>query len=372
MQDSFEVSASTGTYAVTVGDQLLADVVREHPNAVYIVDTILEDRLPPEAKRRIRVDALEANKSLEYAPHLISELRKAGADRSTHLVAIGGGIIQDVVTFAASIFMRGLPWTYMPTTLLSMVDSCIGGKSSINAAGYKNLVGNFYPPKKVLVDVSFISTLDAEMIAGGLFEAAKICYASNYQAFLDYLGCSPGLKMTDEQAVNVIRHSLLTKKWFIEIDEFDQKERLLLNFGHTFGHALEAATDFGISHGIGVGLGMLVAAQYAKRETELTDAGKDHVAHLIRHVKDMIGPRAERVLQSPAHVDLDLAMEKFEFDKKHKSDSYRIVIPNREGALALVSVSKTPETRLKILKAFSAAFDEMSWPYKIPQVVTPA
>ena len=367
MQESFEISASSGSYPVTVGIDLLSQVLIDNPNAIFIVDKILEPRLPPSVTKRIVIEAIEANKSLEFAPHVIKELRKLGADRTSHLVAIGGGIIQDVTTFAASIFMRGVPWTYMPTTLLSMVDSCIGGKSSINAAGYKNLVGNFYPPGKVLVDVSFITTLDAEMIVGGLFEAAKICYASSYPGFLAYLAQEPSCPMTPEQAQRVILQSLRTKKWFIEVDEFDQKERLLLNFGHTFGHAMEAGTDFGISHGIGVGIGMLVANEYAKHHGNLTDNGLACIDHLGSHVKKLLGAGASRVQANPPVIDLGLVMDKFDHDKKHHPGTYRIIVLRGDGGLELISVPKSDKVRRDIVSAFEAALGQIPWPYSRPE-----
>ncbi len=363
MQESFEISASSGSYPVTVGADLLSQVLIDNSNAIFIVDKILESRLPPSVAKRIVIEAIEANKSLEFSPHVIKELRKLEGDRTSHLVAIGGGIIQDVTTFAASIFMRGVPWTYMPTTLLSMVDSCIGGKSSINAAGYKNLVGNFYPPGKVLVDVSFIATLDAEMIVGGLFEAAKICYASGYPGFLAYLAQEPSYPMTSEQAQRVILQSLRTKKWFIEVDEFDQKERLLLNFGHTFGHAMEAGTDFGISHGIGVGIGMLVANEYAKRHGNLTDNGLARIDHLASHVKKLLGA----IQANPAVIDLGSVMDKFDHDKKHHPGSYRIIVPRGDGGLELISVPKSDKVRRDIVSAFEAALGQIPWPFSRPE-----
>jgi 3-dehydroquinate synthase len=367
MQESFEISASTGSYPVTVGTNLLSEVVTENPDAIYIVDKILEDRLPSSVTRRIVVEAIEANKSLEFAPYMIKELRKLGANRTSHLFAIGGGIIQDVTTFAASIYMRGVPWTYLPTTLLSMVDSCIGGKSSINAAGYKNLVGNFYPPSKVLVDVSFITTLDAEMIVGGLYEAAKICYASGYSGFVDYLAQGPSCPMSEVQAQLVILQSLRTKKWFIEVDEFDQKERLLLNFGHTFGHAMEAGTDFGISHGIGVGIGMLVANEYAKIHGNLTSDGLARVDHLASHVRALLGPGASHVLAKLPVIDLGLVMDKFDHDKKHQTGSYRIIIPRGDGGLELIPAPKTDKVRRDIVAAFEAALGQIPWPFSRPE-----
>ncbi|MCP3384587.1 3-dehydroquinate synthase [Bradyrhizobium sp. CCGUVB4N] len=364
MQESFEIAASTGSYPVTVGQNLFSQIVTENPDAIYIIDKILEPRLPANIKKRIVIEALESNKSLEFAPHVIGELRKLGADRTSHLFAIGGGIIQDITTFAASIYMRGVDWTYLPTTLLSMVDSCIGGKSSINAAGYKNLVGNFFPPNNVVVDVSFIDTLDAEMIVGGLYEAGKICYASGYQGFLDYLAQEPARAMTAERAQRVILKSLRTKKWFIEVDEFDRKERLLLNFGHTFGHAIEAATEFAVSHGIGVGLGMLVANEYAKRHGNLTSDGQKRADHLASHVRALLGNGASSCLpRGMPTIDLALVMDKFDYDKKHRPGFYRTIVPTGDGALELISVPKTDETRRNIVAAYEAALGDIPWPF---------
>ncbi|MBW5435828.1 3-dehydroquinate synthase [Bradyrhizobium canariense] len=368
MQESFEISASTGRYPVTVGQNLFSQLVAENPDAIYIIDKILEPRLPASVTRRIVIEALESNKSLEFAPHVIKELRKLGADRTSHLFAIGGGIIQDITTFAASIYMRGVEWTYLPTTLLSMVDSCIGGKSSINAAGYKNLVGNFFPPNNVVVDVSFIDTLDAEMIVGGLYEAGKICYASGYQGFLEYLAQEPARAMTAEQAQRVILKSLHTKKWFIEVDEFDRKERLLLNFGHTFGHALEAATEFAVSHGIGVGLGMLVANEYARRHGNLTSDGLERADHLASHVRALLGSGASSCLPPGLPmIDLALVMDKFDYDKKHRPGFYRIIVPSGDGGLELISVPKTDEVRRNIVAAYEAALGDIPWPFARPE-----
>ena len=137
--------------------------------------------------------------------------------------------------------MRGIAWSYMPTTVLAMVDSCVGGKSSINVGPYKNLVGTFHPPKQIDIDPLLATTLASEQIAAGLIEAAKICFCRGPASFAEYLGQEPGVGMGTQALEHVILTSLLAKKHFIEIDEFDKKERLLLNFGHTFGHAIEGA-----------------------------------------------------------------------------------------------------------------------------------
>ncbi|MBM4221030.1 MAG: 3-dehydroquinate synthase, partial [Gammaproteobacteria bacterium] len=311
--------------------------------------------------RVVKVTASEEAKSLERMAEVVASLRRLGAHRRTHLVAIGGGVVQDIATFSASIYMRGISWTYMPTTLLGMADSCIGGKSSINVLGYKNLVGNFYPPKDVLIDVDFTKTLSKEMLVGGLFEAGKICYARNYEAFLGYLAEVPDIRFSSLQ--RIILRALQTKKWFIETDEFDQKERLLLNFGHTFGHAIEAGTDYAVSHGIAVGLGMMVAVEYANDQSWLSATGKEHASVLAAHVRDMIGDGNGCIVKPPAVVDLVRVMEKFENDKKHLADAYRIVCPRHDGALELIAVPKTDSTRAGVAAAYRRALSNLAWKY---------
>jgi 3-dehydroquinate synthase len=288
----------------------------------------------------------------------VLKLRELGAHRKTHLLAIGGGIIQDVATFLASIYMRGIPWSYLPSTLLGMVDSCVGGKSSINVYGYKNLIGNFYPPTEVIIDLDFLRTLNAEQMIGGLFEAAKICYARSPEAFADYLADSPAVKMFPDQAERIIIRSLRSKQWFIEIDEFDQKERLLLNFGHTFGHALEAGTEFRISHGIGVGIGMVVAEEFAKQQAQLNSAGVASIGRMTDHVEALLKelPNLEKELRG---LDLGVIADKFDNDKKHLADQYRIVVPKENGALALIQVPRSEQGRANIKEAYRTAIERI-------------
>ncbi|OGV76382.1 MAG: hypothetical protein A3I83_05605 [Methylotenera sp. RIFCSPLOWO2_02_FULL_45_14] len=362
MQESFDISSSSGKYNVVAGLDLLEQVVSEHPDAIYMVDERLAGTLPKSVTRKILIEANEGNKSLEKMPEVLLKMREAGANRTSHLVAIGGGVIQDIATFTASIYMRGIPWTYMPTTLLGMADSCIGGKSSINMLGYKNLVGNFYPPERVLIDMAFIQTLNADQVVGGLFEAAKICYARGYQEFLAYLQESPTFPMSADNAQRVIVRALKTKKWFIETDEFDQKERLLLNFGHTFGHALEAGTDFGISHGIAVGIGMVIAVEYAKQSHLLSPTGLDRANHLIQHVKSMMGDGLGKVMSSPPTIDLALVMEKFDNDKKHRTEHYRMVVPKADGGLELISESRVDDIRVRIRLAYVSGLRAIAYP----------
>lgn len=360
MPKSFEVKSSSGTYSVTIGTGLFQCAARVHPDAIYLVDEFLAPSLGVSEDRLISLVATEQQKSLDCMPQTFARLRELGADRSTHLIAVGGGVVQDIATLVASLYMRGLRWSYLPTTLLGMVDSCIGGKSSINVAGYKNLIGNFYPPKDIFVDVVFSRTLNQEQIVGGLMEAAKISYAKSQVHFEAYLAESPSPSMNAEQLEALVSRSLSTKKWFIEIDEFDQKERLLLNFGHTFGHAIEAGTDFGVTHGIAVGVGMIVAVEVALSRSWLSTTGQRNAFALVKHVKDMLGVIVGEI-QRPHSLDLDKLLEKFCSDKKHRSDRFLIVSPNADGRLELMPMDKDAVSRRDILSAFRNTFAQIGW-----------
>lgn len=359
MPESFEINAASGSYQVTVGSGLLIDALRVREDAVVLIDDHLAGALPASTGKVINVTAVEASKSLEQTAPIIAKLRELGAHRRTHLLAIGGGVIQDIATFVASIYMRGIPWSYLPTTLLGMVDSCVGGKSSINVYGYKNLVGNFYPPTEVIIDLDFLRSLNAEQMIGGLCEAAKICYARSADEYEAYLADSPAIDMSPLQAERIVIRSLKSKQWFIEIDEFDQNERLLLNFGHTFGHAIESGTEFRITHGVAVGVGMVVAEEYAKQQALLTPAGSECIGRLTGHVEQLLRalPQLAEELRS---LDIDLVTEKFDNDKKHHADQYRIVVPKGAGSLELKGIPRTEGGRATIKAAYNAAINRLT------------
>lgn len=355
MPESFDVSTSVGSYKVVVGEGLLASMAPSE-QAIFLVDQFHLSKLDLKTDRLIAIPALESSKNLDYMPHVIEQMRKLGANRQTHVYAIGGGIIQDIATFVNSIYMRGIAWTYFPSTLLSMADSCIGGKSSINVAGYKNLVGNIYPPSAVYVDMDFCKTLGKNEIIGGLAEAVKICFARGPEFFDAYLALSPLYPLSGEQGVKVISQALQAKKWFIEIDEFDQSERLLLNYGHTFGHALEASSNFALAHGVAVAIGMLVAIEYATQVQNLSGIGKVKSSQLEQYINDLIQPLKKELCEILTKIDLASVMQKFEGDKKHQQDFYRIIIPASSGGLMITSAPKNAQSLAQILSAYEGTF----------------
>lgn len=349
------IRSASGGYHVRMAPGLLDSLITPNAANVIIADERFAHHL--QGAPVVLVPASEDAKTMAGAERVIAALRKLGCNRGSTLVAIGGGVVQDVAAFAASVYMRGIPWIFAPTTLLAMADSCIGGKSSINVAGHKNLVGTVHAPAQVLIDPSLVRTLDVEQRIAGLCEAAKICFARGPRAFDRYIALRVDPSSAEAELARVIALSLVSKKWFIEIDEFDRNERLLLNFGHTFGHAIEDASHFAISHGVAVGLGMLVAFRFVELKAgqlgPRAEKLRNHLVALLRCVPDLgqaiTGLVAERLLQA------------FEADKKHRSDSYAVIMPDRDDRLERRLHPRNANTRTQIAQSYSDVLRSSGW-----------
>lgn len=322
------------------------------PGDVVIADAYFQGLLGSIDRPIIYVNADENAKSLEQLAPLFSQLRQMGTKRNSTILGIGGGVIQDIVTFIASIYMRGVDWCYVPTTFLAMTDSCLGGKSSINVNGIKNLVGTFKPPGEVIISPFFARSLGSSEIASGLAEAAKICFCHGQSSFQQYLTLVEPIlagNWQDAQLAALLRYVLNIKKWFIEIDEFDRQERRLLNFGHTWGHALESSTNYAIPHGQAVAVGMVAAVIAAGVDPLYSD--------LIENCRRILSTITldRRCL----HLNEDDFMAAFRSDKKHLEDGYRVILPDRSNGngLGVKEIVLTPNqtTDRMILEAIDGA-----------------
>lgn len=259
------VNSSYGSY--TIKFQSVRTMNFE--NSYFLVDQKLKDRLGLNDEKCVVITVNESMKTLGTVEDVLVQLSAKGMSKDNYLVVFGGGYVQDIGTLVASLYMRGVKWIYFPTTLAAMGDSCIGGKSSINAGDVKNLVGNFYPPKEIFIDTSFVSTLPNLEIIAGISEIMKICFTRSVDTFSK---CSQLINRwqsdVDQQTITeIIQLSLLSKQYFVEEDELDVGIRKLLNFGHSFGHALESATDYKIPHGVAVLIGMIAASQHPLSKT---------------------------------------------------------------------------------------------------------
>ena len=207
----------------------------------------------------IIIDATEEQKSYQGLSPVITHLIENGFKKNNRLISIGGGITQDVTAFIASILYRGVKWIFYPTTLLAQGDSCIGSKTSVNFGAYKNQVGGFYPPEKILINPVFLKTLTELEINSGLGEMCHYFIIAGEDDFTMFKNNYIIAKSNLELMCEIISRSLAIKKSYIEIDEYDQNKRQIFNYGHSFGHAIESLTNYRIPHGIAVSFGMDMA-----------------------------------------------------------------------------------------------------------------
>ena len=271
MSDRLEIRSHRGPYSVAFEPGGAEAFAAPEPRFHAIVDARVA-RLHAKRLEKILalpsvllLEATEETKSLDRFPAYVEHLMAQGVRRDHALVAVGGGIIQDIVCFLAATLLRGLPWYFYPTTLLAQADSCIGSKSSINCGQAKNILGTFTPPERVVVDVRFLDTLDERDVRSGIGEMLKVHAIEGPAAFDTIAAAYPDLFGDKTILQRFVRQALEIKKRYIEEDEFDRGPRNVFNYGHTFGHAIEAATGFAVPHGIAVTLGMDMANYVAAR-----------------------------------------------------------------------------------------------------------
>jgi 3-dehydroquinate synthase len=315
-----QIRSAVADYCVAFST--LTDLSQWCPSAdLLLVDAFFRDRLAlPDSIPVLWIEATEEAKALQETLPLFVALKQAGLSRSSRVTAIGGGVVQDIATFVASLFMRGISWSYVPTTFLGMADSCLGGKSSINVGPYKNLIGNFHPPSQIDILPVFARTLPAVELAGGAAEAAKIAFCRGADAFAAYERLAEPVLRGDwqeQQLAELLHATLSVKQWFIETDEFDQAERRLLNFGHTWGHALESATVFAVPHGLAVAIGMMASICFTNHQ--VSSSG------LLQHCLALLRP-----VVTPSQLegfDTERFSMAFRADKKHSPGHYHLIVP---------------------------------------------
>ena len=196
------------------------------------------------------IEANEDNKCMNTVLEILDSLYEKNFTKKNKIIVIGGGIIQDISGFLCGMYKRGVKWVLVPTTMLAMTDSCIGGKVCLNRVG-KNMLGLFVSPSKIVISDKFLETLEHDMLMSGLGESLKLAIIAGKYEVYKFIHM-----YTDKNYVDIIKQSLEIKKTIVEYDELEKNERRVLNYGHTIGHALEGATNYFIPHGIAVLLGM--------------------------------------------------------------------------------------------------------------------
>jgi 3-dehydroquinate synthase len=257
MYSTLEIQSKISNYSIHFIENLNAiQTLIDQPNTITFIDSNVS-RLYPVLYREsnIVVECTENVKTLDSTHIIFDNLIERKANIQTRLVVIGGGILQDLIGFCASTYCRGIQYDLVPTTLLSQADSCLGGKTSINVKGKKNILGTFYPPNNIYVCTEFLETLSILDYCSGLGEVYKFHILENR---IDQFNI-------DGDITDMIYRGLLFKGDILSRDEFDKGERKYLNFGHTFGHALETTSQNNLPHGIAVILGSMIASRIASK-----------------------------------------------------------------------------------------------------------
>ena len=271
----------------------------------------------------------EAFKTIASAERIFEDLLKAGIDRKSALVALGGGVVGDLAGFAASVYMRGIDFIQIPTTLLAQVDSSVGGKTGVNHPLGKNMIGTFWQPRLVWIDIDTLATLPRREFVAGIAEIIKYGVIWDHELFAFLEAHARDVLGLERAALrHIIRRSCEIKAEVVARDEREGGLRAILNFGHTVGHAIETATGYtAFVHGEAVAVGMCVEAEIAHLLGLLTREEADRTRRLIRTYG----------LPSsiPGNIDLHLFYDSMKLDKKAVSGALRFILPERIGRVGI-------------------------------------
>ncbi len=276
-----------------------------------VFDIHLKNLIKIDKERIYLIDATESIKNIETVLSICEFYAKHNINKGSDIYVIGGGILQDLGGSASYLFKRGVPWSYLPSTLLGISDSCLGGKTAVNFKTYKNLLGLFSAPREVILCSDFIESLSSQDLACGYGEIFRLSLTGGEQSFGIFKNNIKKSLDGDKKATkNLIISSLLVKKAVIEEDEYEINIRKSMNYGHTIGHAVEAITDFKIPHGIGVAIGILIENDLSRR---LNMMDKSLCEEIINSVKPIIDHKYIKLLSESSFKEISEHLRK---DKK--------------------------------------------------------
>jgi 3-dehydroquinate synthase len=330
-----EINGITGRSKIYVGEKM-SNLLNPLPNADSPTIVITDENVarhyhqdfPP--CERIVLESGEQIKTLDTVRQIYERLIELEADRSVFLIGIGGGIVCDITGFVASTYLRGVRFGYVPTTLLAQVDASVGGKTGVNFAGYKNMIGVFSQPEFVICDPRILMTLPTADLAAGFAEIIKHAAIADagYFAFLEK-NTGNGLEMSLDILEEIIYDSVAIKAAIVTRDETEKGERRKLNFGHTFGHAVEKTT--GLSHGMAVSIGMMTAARLSAAKGMLTAKDVERLQNLLERFS----------LPTRLDFDVDQVMDALARDKKRQGDHIHFVLLSAIGKAVVAPISLT-------------------------------
>jgi 3-dehydroquinate synthase len=328
---TIEIRTDSRISRILVGEKL-QNLAKYLPDTktVIITDTnvsrLYKKYLPP--CPLIEIGLGEKNKTIDTLNYIFGSFVEHEVDRSSFVLGIGGGIVCDVAGFAASIFMRGLKFGFVSTTLLSQVDASVGGKNGVNFEGYKNMIGTFSQPEFVICDSEMLKTLEKRQFVAGFAEIAK-AGAIKDESLFAYLenNYEKALKMDSDVINKLVYDSVLIKSAVVEADEKEKGERRKLNFGHTFAHSFEKLT--GMLHGEAVSAGMVLASKLSQKLGLIREADYKRIKTLLENLG----------LPTAVSFDMSDVFNIMRQDKKREGDTIHLVLLERIGNAIIKKVS---------------------------------
>jgi 3-dehydroquinate synthase len=336
------VATSSGQYIVSVGSGLLHSLSKYAPaiagrKRIFLLTSPeiwalwgprVQAALAPQEATVLFLPPGERYKRMSQVERLTTEMSQDGGDRSSLLIAFGGGITGDMGGFVSAIYMRGIDYVQIPSTLLSQVDSSVGGKTGANLSTGKNLVGCFHPPQAVVVDIELLGTLPPRELRAGIYESIKAGLIRDASLFRFIESHRDALDKGDSSALEkMVAASIRIKAEVVGLDEREMGLRMILNFGHTLGHAIEAATKYrAMLHGEAIAWGMIAALHISRQRGLLNEDTTRRIETLIRSFAPPPFPsvRSERLLQAASG------------DKKNRAGVRRFVLLERLGSAKVV------------------------------------
>jgi len=330
------VSLGQHSYDIYIGDNAFAQYAKlPAKRALVVTDSNLAPLIALGDFERFIFAAGEEHKTIHTVADICRHAARLNLDRKSRFIALGGGVTGDMTGFAAAIYMRGISFVQVPTTLLAMVDSSVGGKTAVDIPEGKNLIGAFHQPEAVLINPSYLQTLPGREIRCGLAEIVKTAVlgdAGLFDRLFQPLEWTP-----------VIKRCCQIKADVVSKDEKENDLRAILNYGHTFGHAIESASNFTIGHGEAIAIGMNLAGRFALGEKMWSQGEYDRQLELLKHL--------ELPYQLPEKFAPATIVENMRTDKKNSNGQITLVLPRAIGKVEVVK--NVPES--KILNLLGAA-----------------
>lgn len=367
-KDTIEIASIPRDYEVKFTDnafiEILDNSINKYDKALFLIDEniahLYEDKLTDIFKLpHLIFPTNENNKDIFHALKVCDFLLENNANRASCLYAIGGGIIQDIAAYAAATYKRGIPWIYVPTTLLGQSDSCVGGKTGLNYKETKNLVALFSAPRKVIIDINFFSTLNHTDIYSGFGEIIRLAITGGSYSYQTYKSLktkllNSGTYVNPDLSIlkKIVKLSLQVKKSVVQADEFELNLRKSMNYGHSVGHAIEIMSNFMIPHGQAVAVGILVENQIASHFLDLDTQAIDDISECIFEVLP------ENVFHQIENLQNKSFLELFRNDKKSEGNILKLATLASIGDMRFINFELNSENDKLVQKILSKLFKD--------------